>query len=444
MSPSDASRELFLAARACPRSLSTRRAPSRSPPDSSSAFFTSIMPAAVSSRSCFIFSIALAKPLSLLVLSRRRLLGSLGLGVVLRSCLGLRRVLGVRLVGGCLGLLDLGRWTGLGLGGLDGRRVDRGLGIGDLRYLTLRRRSGLWFRGLRFRGLGRSLCLFGLVRFAGGRFFVLGLGGFGASVGRLCGLLGDDPLGDILGDLCLLDDRRQRAVGGRDCLLAASLHDRVAYEARDQGYGPDRVVVAGDDVVHDLGVAVGVGEGYDRYLEAVGLLDQELLALGVYDEDGTGQALHLGYPGEVAPQLLVLAVQREPVLARALLLRRLLDPPREVLEVLDARQDGLEVRQDAAYVALGDVGLAAAQGLLGDRDLGLLLGADEEDLAVRLGDPAHEVEGALEERERLIQVYDVHPRPLGEDVSLHLRVPTLGLMPEVNPGFEQLRSEEHT
>src|ERR687897_2795851 len=61
MSPSDASRELFLAARACPLSRSTRRAPSRSPPDSSSAFLTSIMPAAVSSRSCFIFSIVLTK-----------------------------------------------------------------------------------------------------------------------------------------------------------------------------------------------------------------------------------------------------------------------------------------------------------------------------------------------------------------------------------------------
>src|SRR5215210_6513117 len=155
MSPSDASRELFLAARACPLSRSTRRAPSRSPPDSSSAFFTSIMPAAVSSRSCFIFSIVLAKPLSLLVLlvlSRRRLLGSLGLGVVLlRGCLGLHRVWCIRRVGGCLGFLDLGRWSGLGFGGLDGRRIDRGLGIGDLRFLSLGRRSGLWFRRLWFR-----------------------------------------------------------------------------------------------------------------------------------------------------------------------------------------------------------------------------------------------------------------------------------------------------
>src|SRR5215212_1582357 len=118
MSPSDASRELFLAARACPRSRSTRRAPSRSPPDSSSAFFTSIIPAAVSSRSCFIFSIVLAKPLSLLVLSCRRLVGYLGLSIVLLR--------------GFLSLIDLGRRSSLRLRGLDGRRVNRGLGIGDL------------------------------------------------------------------------------------------------------------------------------------------------------------------------------------------------------------------------------------------------------------------------------------------------------------------------
>src|SRR5215204_5112598 len=130
MSPSDASRELFLAAKACPRSLSTRRAPSRSPPDSSSAFLTSIMPAAVSSRSCFIFSIVLAKLLSLLVLSRRRLLGALGL---LCRCVRIGTAPG----SGGFGLVDLGLWTGLRLRGLGRRRVGcrrvgRGLGFGGL------------------------------------------------------------------------------------------------------------------------------------------------------------------------------------------------------------------------------------------------------------------------------------------------------------------------
>src|SRR5918995_1331591 len=61
MSPSVAALPLFFAARACPLSLRTFLAPSTSPSASSSARFTSIIPAAVSSRSCLIFSIVLAK-----------------------------------------------------------------------------------------------------------------------------------------------------------------------------------------------------------------------------------------------------------------------------------------------------------------------------------------------------------------------------------------------
>src|SRR5918998_3552230 len=187
MSPSEASRELFLAARACPRSLSTSLAPSRSPPASSSAFFTSIIPAAVSSRSCFIFSIVLAKLLPLLVLSRSRRLGGPGLCVFLLGRLGL----GLRLVGGRpslslglalpgllrvglpgVGLFDLGSRAGLRLRGLDRGRVD-----GGLRFVGLcRRRFGRGLRG-------------GSVRF-GARGLRLG----GSVDRRVDGLIGGDPL----------------------------------------------------------------------------------------------------------------------------------------------------------------------------------------------------------------------------------------------------------
>src|SRR5215207_12543 len=196
MSPSAASRELFLAARACPLSRSTRRAPSRSPPDSSSAFLTSIMPAAVSSRSCFIFSIVLAKLLSLLVLSRRRLLGALGLGFVLLGGLGLLRRcvrIGTAPGSGGFGLVDLGLWTGLRLRGLGRRRVGR-----------RRVGSGLGFGGL---GVGHRLLL-RTAGFAGRHLVALRLRGRGASVGRLGFFLGHDRLGGLLGHLRLLNGRR--------------------------------------------------------------------------------------------------------------------------------------------------------------------------------------------------------------------------------------------
>ena len=46
--------------------------------------------------------------------------------------------------------------------------------------------------------------------------------------------------------------------------------------------------------------------------------------------------------------------------------------------------------------------------------------------------------GVLEHLQGLLQVDDVNPVALAEDVFLHLGIPALGLMPEVNASFEQL------
>ena len=43
----------------------------------------------------------------------------------------------------------------------------------------------------------------------------------------------------------------------------------------------------------------------------------------------------------------------------------------------------------------------------------------------------------LEHLQRLLQVDDVNAVALAEDVFLHLGIPALGLMPEVNASFEQ-------
>jgi hypothetical protein len=48
------------------------------------------------------------------------------------------------------------------------------------------------------------------------------------------------------------------------------------------------------------------------------------------------------------------------------------------------------------------------------------------------------VVGRIDVLERLLQVDDVAARALGEDEALHLRVPTAGLVPEVNAAVEQL------
>ena len=100
--------------------------------------------------------------------------------------------------------------------------------------------------------------------------------------------------------------------------------------------------------------------------------------------------------------------------------------------------DRLEVRERAAEPARGDVGHAAARRLDLDRLLRLLLRADEEHrLAVATATAAREVHRLLEQRDGLLEVDDVDAVALGEDVALHARVPAVGLVSEVDAGFEQ-------
>src|SRR5665648_1174637 len=77
-------------------------------------------------------------------------------------------------------------------------------------------------------------------------------------------------------------------------------------------------------------------------------------------------------------------------------------------------------------------------GLLGHRLLGLLLGADEQNRAAARDGVLDELVRAVDVGQGLLQVDDVDAVALGEDESLHLRVPAPGLVPEVDTALEQL------
>ena len=70
------------------------------------------------------------------------------------------------------------------------------------------------------------------------------------------------------------------------------------------------------------------------------------------------------------------------------------------------------------------------------RFLSLLLGAHEEDLAGLRG-VAQEGVGLVGVDDGLLEVEDVHTVALAEDVRLHLRVPTMGLVTKVAASLEQ-------
>ena len=110
----------------------------------------------------------------------------------------------------------------------------------------------------------------------------------------------------------------------------------------------------------------------------------------------------------------------------------------DVEQPLDRAANGLEIGEHPAEPTLRDVEHPAALGLLNQRLLGLPLGADEQHLPT-LADRA--IDRLLRRRQRmhrLLEIDDVDPIALHEDVALHLGVPTPGLVPEVDPRLQQL------
>ena len=81
---------------------------------------------------------------------------------------------------------------------------------------------------------------------------------------------------------------------------------------------------------------------------------------------------------------------------------------------------------------------ADAVGVLLHDLLRLLLRTDEQHGPPTSTEVANELVGLLEAGERLLEVDDVDPGSLPEQVALHLRIPPSGLVAEVHAGLEEL------
>jgi hypothetical protein len=174
---------------------------------------------------------------------------------------------------------------------------------------------------------------------------------------------------------------------------------RVGDDAGQQRARADRVVVAGDDVVDDVGVAVGVDDGDDRDAEAVGLLDGDVLLDGVDDPDRGRQLVMVRMPPRLRSSLSYSRSSWRPPSWGGAPSSVLLHPL-ELVEAGETGLDRLEVREHPAEPAVVHVRHADAQRLLLDGLLGLALGADEQHGAA-LGDGvADEAVGLLEQTDR--------------------------------------------
>ena len=263
---------------------------------------------------------------------------------------------------------------------------------------------------------------------------MLGLGRLVAGEGLLLGALGFGLC--VEGDVGRVRHRRAATVAaGVD---EATLFYGVGDHATEQIPGADGIVVAGDYVVDDIGVAVGVDHGDDGQTELPGFSDRDVLLLRVEHEDGIGQPRHATDAAEVALQLDELATEDERFLLRhgfevagdlhALVLRHLLHTP----------ADRGEVGEHAAEPTLVDVRHPTAVGVRRDRILRLLLGTHEQDRAATGDEVADVGIRRLDAGQRLVQVDDVDAVALTEDESLHLGVPAAGLVSEVDARLKKL------
>ena len=169
-----------------------------------------------------------------------------------------------------------------------------------------------------------------------------------------------------------------------------------------------------------------------------------MLLVGVEHEDCVGSLLQTAQTAQVALQLGELAIEEQCfLLDHHVKLARGLHAL--VLEhLVDALAHRFEVGEHAAEPTLIHVGHPALVGVALDRVLGLLLGAHEQDVAATGDEITDEPVGRLNSTKRLLKVDDVDTGALTEDETLHLGVPTTGLVAEVCSGFQHLTHADNS
>ena len=111
----------------------------------------------------------------------------------------------------------------------------------------------------------------------------------------------------------------------------------------------------------------------------------------------------------------------------------------DIFQSANALADGGEIRQGAAEPALINVELAASQRRFLDRFLRLFFAPYKQDLPTAAHNLLKKLRRTLELSHCFVQINDINLIALLKDERLHLRVPTLGLVSEMDTRLEKFR-----
>src|SRR4051812_22387974 len=210
---------------------------------------------------------------------------------------------------------------------------------------------------------------------------------------------------------------------------------RVGDARRNEPNGPDGVVVARNDEVDLIRIAVGVGDGDERHIELARLAHRDLLLVRVDHEHRVRERAHALQAAQVLLQPLALLLEARHFLLGKLLVGAVVLHALERAQAVEPLLDGAEVGEGAAQPAVGHEVHLRALRLFDDDVLRLALGPHEEDVAAATDRLHDEIVGPLEHAGGLVEVDDVDAVAGAVDEAPHLGVPALGLVPEVHARF---------
>ena len=163
-----------------------------------------------------------------------------------------------------------------------------------------------------------------------------------------------------------------------------------------------------------------------------------MLLAGVNNEHAAGQFLHFFDTAEVLHELFTKSAELNDFLLGEKIEIAVRFHFVDLVELCNTGLDGLEVGEKTAEPTLVDIEHFAALCFLFDALLSLLLGADKKNGAVVHRNIANEIVGFVNLFYGFLKVDDVDTVALGEDVFLHLRIPTAGLVTEMYACFQKL------
>ena len=155
--------------------------------------------------------------------------------------------------------------------------------------------------------------------------------------------------------------------------------DRISETFRKQLNSTNGIVIGRNHIVDHVGIAVGVHQGHNRDIEALGLRNRNVLALGVHNEQRRWKSSHLTDTAKVLHQLVTGTLKSQNFFLRKLSDAFLSQHPLDFTQFIDALLHSLIVREHPTQPSIGHVGHLAALGCFLDDGLRLSLCRNKQD-----------------------------------------------------------------